>query len=87
MANIFTAKITSKGQVTIPIAIRQKLKLKEGKNIIFWEDENGCAIYNPSEISLNALKRIQTSFDGEAEKANIKTEEDVVDLIKEIRKG
>lgn len=36
MANIFTAKITSKGQVTIPIAIRQKLKLKEGKNIIFF---------------------------------------------------
>lgn len=86
MKNILTAKLTSKAQVTIPIAIRKKLKLKEGKNIIFLENDQGYILCNPSEISLNALKRIQDSFEGEAQNADIQSEEDVVRMIKEIRK-
>lgn len=36
MANIqSTAKLTSKGQVTIPIAIRKSLGLREGDSIVF----------------------------------------------------
>jgi len=34
------AKITSRGQVTIPIDIRKKLGVKEGDKIIFIEDGN-----------------------------------------------
>lgn len=78
--------MTSKGQITIPIVIRKKLKLKEGKNIIFLEDDQGYILCNPSEVSLKALKRIQDSFEGEAQNADIQSEEDVVKMIKEIRK-
>ena len=36
MANIQSrAKLTSKGQVTIPIAIRKSLGLREGDSIVF----------------------------------------------------
>ena len=32
------AKVTSKGQVTIPIDIRRKLGVKEGDKILFMEE-------------------------------------------------
>ena len=51
------AKITSKGQITIPIQIRKTLDLKEA----------------------------QMAFEGFAEEFGLKTEEDVVNLVKEVR--
>ena len=35
-----SAKMTSKGQITVPKTIRTKLNLDEGDSIIFYEDEN-----------------------------------------------
>ena len=35
-----SAKMTSKGQITVPKAIRTKLSLDEGDSVIFYEDEN-----------------------------------------------
>lgn len=35
-----TAKLTSKGQITIPKVVREKLELKEGDSVIFYMDEN-----------------------------------------------
>ena len=35
-----SAKMTSKGQITIPKTIRTKLNLDEGDSVIFYEDEN-----------------------------------------------
>ena len=32
------ARITSKGQITIPVRIRKKLNLKEGDKVIFIEE-------------------------------------------------
>ncbi|MEW6663496.1 MAG: AbrB/MazE/SpoVT family DNA-binding domain-containing protein [Bacillota bacterium] len=34
------ARISSKGQVTIPIEIRKKLGLKEGDKVVFLEKDN-----------------------------------------------
>ncbi len=36
-----TATLTSKGQVTIPKEIREKLRLKTGDRIHFWVDADG----------------------------------------------
>lgn len=36
-----TATLTSKGQVTIPKEIREKLRLKTGDRVLFWVDEEG----------------------------------------------
>ncbi len=77
------AKITSKGQITIPIEIRKKLGLKDGDKVLFLEEGNKVVMVNPT---LLALKEAQEAFEGEAEKAGIKDEQDIVDLIKQIRK-
>jgi len=47
------AKISTNGQVTIPIEIRRKLKLKAGDKILFLERENGDIVL--SYASLTAL--------------------------------
>ena len=35
-----TAKLTSKGQITIPKKVRTELKLEEGDSLLFYLDEN-----------------------------------------------
>ena len=77
------AKITSKGQITLPISIRRKLNLQDGGKVAFIEQGDTYAIVNP--VSL-AIKELQKEFEGEAERLGLNTEEDVVKLCKEVRK-
>ena len=35
------AKITSKGQITVPLAVRRALGVREGDNLVFEQTENG----------------------------------------------
>ncbi|HAH62279.1 MAG TPA: AbrB/MazE/SpoVT family DNA-binding domain-containing protein [Treponema sp.] len=76
------ATVTSKGQITIPVKIRNKLSLKTGDQVFFMEEKGKIVFQNASQI---ALSTIQKEMDGKAEKAGFKTEEDVVDYIKELR--
>lgn len=78
------AKVTTKGQVTIPKSIRDLLDLKEGSKIIFIKKGNDIIIQNSAMI---ALEKIQNAFNGEAERLDLETEDDVVELIKEFRKS
>jgi AbrB family looped-hinge helix DNA binding protein len=77
------AKITAKGQITIPIQIRKKLNLKEGDKVIFIEENGRVVMENSTKV---ALREVQEAFAGEAERAGLKTEEDIVDLVKQYRK-
>ena len=77
------AKITSKGQITIPVQIRKKLKLKEGDKVFFYEEKGKVIFQNASQV---ALANFQKEMIGEAKKAGFKSEEDVIDYINEIRK-
>ena len=45
-----TARLSSKGQVTIPVGIRRKLGLKAGENVIFIEHSNNVIIASEQEI-------------------------------------
>lgn len=76
------AKITSKGQITIPIAIRRLLGVKDGDKVIFVEQGNQVVMMN---ASMNALAEAQKAFTGVANEIGIKDEQDVVNMIKEIR--
>ena len=76
------AKITLRGQITIPVGIRKKLGVKDGDKVIFIE-ENGRIIMENSVMV--ALKDVQDAFRGEAERLGLKDEQDVVTMIKEIR--
>ena len=78
------AKVTSKGQITIPLTIRNLLGLKTGDKVFFEESRGKVYITNASQIT---LANIQTQMQGEAEKAGFQTEEDVITYIKELRKA
>ncbi|MBP5451752.1 MAG: AbrB/MazE/SpoVT family DNA-binding domain-containing protein [Treponema sp.] len=78
------AKVTSKGQITIPIMIRNKLQLKTGDKVFFEENRGKIYITNASQITLST---VQAQMQGEAEKAGFQTEDDVVAYIKELRKA
>ena len=77
------ARITSKGQITIPRYIRQKMELKKGDKIIFFEENGKYFLRNSVSI---ALKDFQDSMKGEAEKAGFNDPDDVVKYIKSRRK-
>jgi antitoxin PrlF len=77
------AKLTSKGQITIPKEIRDKLKLKTGDKVIFIYEEDKIIFANSSLI---ALKKIQNSMKGKVESAGIKNEKDLDDIVQEVRK-
>ena len=76
------AKITSKGQITIPIAIRKSLGVKEGDKVMFIQEGDKIIMMN---ASINALLTAQKEFQGVADELGISTEQDIVDMVKEIR--
>ena len=78
------AKVTSKGQITIPREIRTLLRLKTGDKVFFEESYGKIYITNASQ---RTLSNVQTYMQGEAEKAGFQTEDDVIAYIKELRKA
>ena len=77
------AKITSKGQITIPIDIRRRLGVKEGDKVLFVEDQGRIVMMNSS---MEALRKAQMAFAGEAERLGLENEQDVAAMISELRR-
>lgn len=48
-AQIFRAKVTSKGQITVPVAIRKSLGVKPGDNIRFEQQEGGIRVVRDAD--------------------------------------
>lgn len=44
------AKLTTKGQITIPVEIRKKLKVKAGDKVVFYEDNGRIFIENAEKL-------------------------------------
>lgn len=76
------AKITSRGQITIPIDVRKKLGLKEGDKVIFIEEGDNIIFANAAKV---AFRKMQKAFEGEAERLGLKDEQDVVNMVDEVR--
>lgn len=77
------AKVTSNGQITIPADIRRRLNIKDGDKVLFLESDEGVLMLNSSMV---ALKQFQRDMEGEAQKAGLFTEDDVVALCREVRR-
>lgn len=77
------AKITSKGQITIPIQIRKKLNLKEGDKVVFITEGDKVVLENSTKLAINEARK---DFKGLAEELGLETEDDLVNLVKEVRK-
>jgi AbrB family looped-hinge helix DNA binding protein len=80
------AVLSSRGQITIPIDIRRRLGLCGGEK--FYVDEQGKDVIIRNNVHPNvvALRNIQKAMAGEAERVGWKSEEDVVNYCKEIRR-
>ncbi len=77
------AKISSKGQITLPISVRKKLKLKSGDQVVI-QEENGRFYFD--NAALVAFTRIEQAFDGAAEEAGFANEQALQDYVEEMRK-
>lgn len=58
------SKITSKGQITLPVEIRKKLNLSSGDNVIFIEQEGYYIITNENNIVLKKRTKDPTNIPG-----------------------
>jgi len=51
-------RVQEKGQITLPLEIRRKLKLKKGDLVTFVETENGILIKPAEVVAVEALDEI-----------------------------
>ncbi len=60
------AKITSKGQITLPVRIRRALGLREGDKVAFVEVDGQFILANPTELAVHEAKdeRAQEQAEG-----------------------
>jgi AbrB family looped-hinge helix DNA binding protein len=76
------AKVMAKGQITLPKDIREALGVKTGGRVTLISQDNQVIMMNSA---VYAMKMLQSSMAGEAEKAGLRSDEDVVDLVKKMR--
>lgn len=81
-AFIDNAKVMAKGQVTIPKDIREALGVASGDRISFIVEGNSVRIVNSA---IYAMQVLQSEMVGEAEKAGLTSDDDVMALVKEMR--
>ena len=55
------AKVTSKGQITIPISIRRKLEINEGDKVLFVYKSEGVLMVNPNTYQGGAADFTETA--------------------------
>ena len=79
------AKISSNGQITVPVEIRRFLKLKEGDKILFLQRDNGEVVID--NASATAILKAQNAFKGVAEELGNPSEEKIQSWVDEVRYG
>ncbi len=79
------AKISSNGQITVPVEIRRALGLKSGDKILFFTKSDGEVVI--SNASTDAIRKAQRAFEGAADIMGVNNEDDVQALIDEVRYG
>jgi AbrB family looped-hinge helix DNA binding protein len=84
MENILVdnAKVMAKGQITLPKDIRDALGVKTGDRVTLILQDNQVVMMNSA---IYAMKILQAAMDGDAEKAGLHSDDDVVDLIAKMR--
>jgi AbrB family looped-hinge helix DNA binding protein len=77
------AKISNKGQITIPVSVRKKLHLKAGDKIVIFEENDRFYFENSAML---AFQKAEEAFKGAAEEGGFRSEEEMQNYMKEIRK-
>lgn len=81
-AFIDNAKVMSKGQVTIPKDVREALGVSSGDRVSFIVEGNTVRMVNSAVYAMQVL---QGEMAGEAERAGLTSDDDVMALVKEMR--
>ena len=76
------AKVMAKGQITLPKDVRDFLKLNTGDRVTLICEDDRVILMNSA---VYAMKVLQSEMAGAAKAAGIDTEEDIMDLVKEVR--
>ena len=84
MENILVdnAKVMAKGQITLPKDIRDALGVQAGDRVTLIRKDDQVIMMN---AAVYAMKVLQEGMKGEAEKAGLYSDEDVVNMIMEMR--
>jgi AbrB family looped-hinge helix DNA binding protein len=78
------AKVTEKGQITLPKDICESLCIGAGDRVTLICEGDRLVMMNSA---IYAMKTLQKEMEGEAGKAGLYSDDDVVDLIMEMRYG
>lgn len=81
-AFIDSAKVMSKGQVTIPKEVREVLGVTSGDRVSFIVEGNTVRIVSSA---VYAMQMLQAEMEGEAERTNLTSDDAVMALVKELR--
>jgi len=79
---IDNAKVLPKGQITIPKDIREKLNINVGDRLTLVCENDRLILMNSATF---ASKEFQHAMKGAAESAGLKSDDDVADLIMQMR--
>ena len=79
------AKMSVNGQLTVPVAIRRKLGLREGSRLLFVESADGDVII--ANAATAAIVQAQKAFSGAAGDFGVSNADEVQALVDEVRYG
>lgn len=77
------ATISANGQITLPADVRRRLGLGPGDKVVFIENEEGDTVVVRPSVA--ALLEAQRAFAGAAEEIGADTEDDMQQLVDEVR--
>ena len=85
MENILVdnAKVMAKGQITLPKDVREALGIRTGDRVTLIRKGDQVVMMNSA---VYAMKTLQAAMEGEAEKAGLRSDDDVADMLMEMRK-
>ena len=81
-ASIDNAKVMAKGQITIPKDVREVLGVSNGDRVSFIVENGNVRIVNSA---VYAMQMLQNEMRGEAKKAGLDSDEDIMAMVKEMR--
>jgi AbrB family looped-hinge helix DNA binding protein len=81
-AFVDNAKVMSKGQVTIPKDVREVLGVSNGDRVTFIVEGGSVRLVNSAVYAMGVL---QAEMKGAAEEAGLTREEDVMEMVRDIR--
>lgn len=79
---IDNAKVMAKGQITLPKDIREALGVQTGDRVTLIRKDDQVIMMNSA---IYAMKVLQASMTGEAEKSGLHSDDDVVEMLAEMR--